>query len=193
VQALKPSAALLPKASQSLDAILTSATPVFKRVPKLAGELEIALAATDALARDPASTQVFKVLGSNDLASLGASAFVGLGAILRSVAQAQFSCNTASLWVHNFASSLSEGDSVGAWLRFSPIFDSKQAFAASTPSPDLHINPYPIEDPSQCQAGNEGYNGAQLIGKPPRTSTTVDDTTPPPGVLAEGRKAGLVP
>jgi hypothetical protein len=63
----------------------------------------------------------------------------------------------------------------------------------STPSADLHINFYPRENVSECQAGNEGYTGAQLIGDPGRTSTVVDNTLPPPGVLERGRKAGLVP
>jgi hypothetical protein len=198
VQALKPSAALLPTATNRLDAILLSATPVFKRVPPLASELQTALVAVDALARDPASTQVFKVLGSTDLASLGASAFVGLGAILRAVAPAQFGCNTAALWVRNFANALSEGDSTGAWLRFAPIIDlnggsSSQTFMQATPSPDLHLNYYPTENSSRCQAGNEVYSGAQRIGDPGKTSTTVDNTAPPPGVLAEAKKAGLVP
>jgi virulence factor Mce-like protein len=198
VQDLKPGAALLPTASQRLDAIVTSATPVFKRVPAVAGALQTALAAVDALARDPASTQTFKVLGSSDLATFGSSAFVGLGAILRAVAPAQFACNVAGLWVHNFASSLSEGDSTGGWLRFAPLIDlngrsRSQLFEQSAPSPDLHLNYYPIEDSSQCQAGNEVYSGSQLIGNPAKTSTTVEDTAPPPGVLSEGKKAGLVP
>jgi hypothetical protein len=193
IQALKPAASLLPRGAQRLDAILTSATPVFRRVPKLASELETALVAVDALARDPASTQTFKVLGSSDLATFGSSAFVGLGAILRSAAQAQFSCNTVGLWVHNFQSALSEGDSTASWLRFAPIINLNQMLPAGQPASDLHINPYPIEDSSQCQAGNEGYSGTQLIGPPPRTSTTVDNTASPPGVLALGKKAGLVP
>jgi hypothetical protein len=50
-----------------------------------------------------------------------------------------------------------------------------------------------VEGASQCQAGNEGYSGRQLIGSPHRTSTTVDNTTPPPAVLERGEKAGLVP
>jgi hypothetical protein len=198
VQSLNPSAALLPRAAARLDQIIRSATPVFERVPPLAGELQRALGAVDALARDPASTQVFKVLGSSDLATFGASAFVGLGAVLRAVARAQFACNVTGIWVRNFASALTEGDTAGAWLRFAPNHDlnggsRSQTYEQSSPSPDLHINPYPIEDSTQCQAANEVYTGAQLIGNPPRTSTTVDNTSPPPGVLAEGKKAGLVP
>jgi ABC-type transporter Mla subunit MlaD len=192
-QELKPSAALLPLATDRLDRIVTAATPVFRSVPTLATALRGAVGSVDALARDPASTEEFKVLGSSDLGTLGASAFLGLGAILRTVSTAQFACNVAGLWVRNFASSLSEGDKTGGWLRFSPLLDVPQTFQASTPSSDLHLNDYPIEDSSQCQAGNEGYAPGQLIGNPPRTSTRVDNTAPPPGVLARGAKAGLVP
>ncbi|MGI8863817.1 MAG: MlaD family protein [Solirubrobacteraceae bacterium] len=190
-QALQPGAALLPLASQRLDQFITAATPVFKRLPKLARELP--LATVNQLARDPNSIGTFKILGSNDLATFGSSAFVGLGATLRTVAPEQFACNVTGLWVRNFANSLSEGDSSAGWLRFSPIIDPNQEFQAATPASDLHLNYYPKESSSGCQAGNEVYRGTQLIGDPGRTSTVVDNTAPPPGVLALGRKAGLVP
>ncbi|MGH2870237.1 MAG: MlaD family protein, partial [Solirubrobacteraceae bacterium] len=103
-QELKRSAALLPLAARRLDAVVTAATPVYRRAPQLASVLTGAAASIDALARDPAAGQTFKVLGSSDLGTLGASAFVGLGAILQSVSSAQFSCNVAGLWVRNFAS-----------------------------------------------------------------------------------------
>jgi virulence factor Mce-like protein len=192
-QALRPSAALLPTAATRFDAIVTGATPVFRRVPALASDLQDAIAAVQALARDPASRQVFQGLGSNDLATFGASGLNGLGAILRAVAPAQFACNVASLWLRNFAAGLTEGDSTGSWLRTMPLFDPNQATQTATPAPDLHLNYYPTESAAQCQAGNEAYTGKQLIGNPPRTSTTVDDTAPPPGVLERGRQAGLVP
>ena len=190
---LRPAAELLPLASRRLDAIVVAGTPIWGPVPKLSSELRAALAAVQALARDPASRATFKDLGSNDLATFGASAFVGLGATLRAVASAQFSCNVAGLWLRNFSAGLSEGDSSGAWLRAMPLFDPKQSSQAASPAPDLHLNYYPAENARQCQAGNEGYAGTQLIGNPPPTTTTVDNTAPPPGVLAEGRRAGLVP
>jgi hypothetical protein len=155
--------------------------------------LQTALVTVESLAKDPASTQVFKVLGSSDLATLGASAFVGLGGILHAVAPAQFACNVTGLWLNNFQSALSEGDANASWLRFAPVIASNQLLAAGKPASDLHIDPYPIENSSQCQAGNEVYSGAQKIGDPGQTSTVVDNTAPPPGVLALGRKAGLVP
>jgi virulence factor Mce-like protein len=195
VAALRPGAGLLPTGAQRLDAIIRAATPVFGPVPKLASELEASLSATEALARDPASKQVFIQLGGNDLATFGASAFQGLGAILRAAAPAQLACNVADLWLRNFASGLTEGDATGPWLRSLPIFDGlNQGTQAGTPAPDLHINYYPIQDQAQCQAGNEVFTpGQQQIGNVPKTTTVVDDTSPPPGVLERGRKAGLVP
>jgi virulence factor Mce-like protein len=193
VRELRPAAHLMPTAARHLDQIVTTATPVFGPVPKLASELETSLAAVRALAADPASTKTFQALGRNDLATLGSSAFVGLGAILRAVAGAQFACNVADLWLRNFASGLTEGDSAGSWLRVMPVFDQKQSTQVARPASDLHDNFYPIESSTQCQAGNERYTRARLIGNPPRTSTVVDKTAPPAGALARGRKAGLVP
>ncbi|HWF55624.1 MAG TPA: MlaD family protein [Solirubrobacteraceae bacterium] len=193
VQDLKPGAALLPGTAMRLDALLRASPPVFKQLPAVASGLQSALAATKRLAVDPASTEVFTALGSNDLATTGASAFVGLGAILNAVAPAQFACNVAGEWVSNFASALSEGDGVSAWLRFSPLIDAGQLLQAAKPSPDLHMNYSPIEDSQQCQAGNEVYSGTQAIGNPATTSTYVTPTAPPAGVLALGRKVGLVP
>ena len=190
---LRPAAALLPAAAGRLDEVVRTATPVFRPVPTLASELQSALGAVQTLSRDPASIHTFRALGANDLATLGSSVFIGLGAILRAIAPAQLACNVAGLWVHNFASSLSEGDSTGGWLRTMPLFDQNESTQAATPASDLHFNYYPTEDQRQCQAGNEPYTGQQRIGSPARTSTSVDNTTPPPGVLQRGEQAGLVP
>ncbi len=192
-QSLKPGAKLVVPASKALDSVVVLATPLFKQVPPLATKLQSALAQVDSLAQDPSSTGVFTILGGNDLASFGASAFVGLGAILKTVAPEQFACNTTALWLRNFASGLSEGDSTAPWLRFSPLLDIPETFQASKPTSDLHINPYPSETSQGCQAGNEVYSGAQRIGDPGPTSTVVDNTAPPSGVLAKGQSVGLVP
>ncbi|MGE5617547.1 MAG: MlaD family protein [Candidatus Woesearchaeota archaeon] len=193
VSGLRPAAGLLPAAARGFDQVVRTATPVFGPIPTLAHRLQVTLSVQGALARDPFSTRTFRALGSTDLATLGASTFVGLGAILKAIAPAQLACNLAGLWVRNFASAISEGDGSGSWLRTMPLTDSNQSTETGTPAPDLHLNIYPIEDQSQCQAGNEGYTGRQLIGHPPRTSTEVDNTTPPPGVLERGRQAGVVP
>ena len=193
VRDLKPAAALLPTASGRLDAILVTATPVFKRVPRLAAALQTALVAVGVLAHDPATIESFNVLGSNDLASFGSSAFIGLGAILRAIAPAQFACNVAGIWARNLGSYISEGDAAGTWQRTVPVISITQSALASQPASDLHANPYPIEQGGQCQGGNEPYRPGQHIGSSQQTGSTVDNTLPPPGVLDRGRAAGLVP
>jgi virulence factor Mce-like protein len=191
--ALRPGAALLPAAGRRLDAVIRLASPAFKQVPALGSEVGNALVAVDKLARDPSLIQSFQVLGGNDLATFGSSAFVGLGALLRSVADAQFACNVTGTWLRNFASTISEGDSAGTWIRQIDLVDLNQTFLASTPASDLHLNIYPVENHSQCQADNEGYKPGQVIGDPGQTGTAADNTAPPPGVLARGQSAGLVP
>jgi virulence factor Mce-like protein len=193
VRELRPATALLPTAARRLDLIINASTPVFRLLPPLAGALQNAVGSVEALARDPNSIKTFQALGPYDLATVGSSAFVGLGSILRTVAKSQFACNVAGLWLRNFASGLTEGDNTAPWLRVMPVFDVPQSKQVAAPAADLHDNFYPLENSRQCQAGNEGYTGTQLIGNPPRTSTVVDDTSPPPGVLARGRKVGLVP
>lgn len=190
---LKPAAALLPTAGQDLDKLITGATPVFKLVPKVAATLQAALNAVGVLAHDKATTEAFKVLGNNDLASFGASGFVGLGAILRAIAGPQFACNVAGVWARNLGSEASEGNAAGTWLRVIPILNIGQQVQSGTIAPDLHANPHPIEQGGQCQHGNEPYTNGQVIGNNFQTGAKSDNTTPPPGVLALGRKRGLVP
>jgi virulence factor Mce-like protein len=190
---LRPAAALLGPATTDLTNIVRDATPVYKLLPAFASALTPALNATAAVAKNPASTELFKTLGATDLATLGSSALVGLGAILRTVSDAQFGCNITGTWLRNFASTVSEGDASGTWVRALLLLDIPQTFLASAPAADLHANPYPIENSSQCQAGNSPYTPGQKIGNDYTTGTTVDATSAPAEALARGRAAGLVP
>jgi virulence factor Mce-like protein len=194
-EALRPAASYLPTAASHLDTVLRAAPETLKLLGPVSSKLESTLTAARALASDKASTEAFQVLGVNDLGTTGSSAFVGLGAILNTVSSAQLACNVAGLWVNNFASSLSEGNSSGNWLRLELVLDLSHLTQPSDGEPDsnLHINTDPIEQGGQCQAGNEVYTGAQALGDPGHTSATVDNTTPPTGVYALGQKAGLVP
>ena len=191
--ALRPGAALLTGAARGIDGIVITATPVFRLVPGLAARTQSALGSAGTLARDPAAQNAFKVLNTNDLATFGSSAFVGLGALLKSVASAQFNCNVTGPWLRNFASTLSEGDSTGAWLRTEFLLGPTQTFEASKPSSDLNADIYPKETPSECQGANDVYSAGQKIGDPGPTSKLVDNTAPPNGVLALGARKGLVP
>jgi virulence factor Mce-like protein len=195
VQELKPGAALLPVAAQRLDQIVRSATPVYKLAPQLAGELQTALADVNKLASNPAAIETFNVLGNNDLATLGASAFVGLGAILESAAPAQLACNSEGIWAANFGgpnNPLSEGDPNGTWLRSMPVLDTGTLNQSPTPAPNLHLNYYPNETAGDCTAGNENYTSGQNIGQPRSFTNRVPQTSAPAGVLALDQKAGLL-
>lgn len=194
VQALKPAAALLPKGAQRLDQIIRAATPVYKLAPALASNLQAALVQVDMLASNPAAIETFNVLGDNDLATFGASAFVGLGAILNSAANAQLACNVEGSWAANFGgpnNPLSEGDATGSWLRSSLVLDSSSVLESATPAPNLHLNYYPNETAGNCTAGNERYSPGQDIGPPSSISNAVPQTSPPPGVLQRYQQAGL--
>jgi virulence factor Mce-like protein len=195
VQDLKPGAALLPTAAQDLDQIIRSATPVYKLAPQLAAKLQTALVDVQTLAKNPAAIESFNVLGNNDLATFGASAFVGLGAILEAAAPAQLACNVEGLWASNFGgpnNALSEGDSVGTWLRSGLVIDSSTLVQSAKPAADLHLNYYPNETSGDCSAGNEIYKTGQAIGQPVAHNNVVPKTSPPAGVLARYKAAGLL-
>jgi phospholipid/cholesterol/gamma-HCH transport system substrate-binding protein len=195
VQELKPGAALLPQAAHGLDQIIRAATPVFKLTPALATNLETALVNVDKLASNPASIQTFRILGSNDLATFGASAFVGLGAILSSAAEGQLACNIEGSWAANFGgpnNPLSEGDQSGTWLRSNPVLDQGTLLQSPTPATNLHLNYYPQETAGHCTAGNEHWSPGQNIGQPRSFTSRVPQTSPPPGVLNLAKKAGLL-
>lgn len=194
VQQLTPAAALLPEAGQRLDGLIKAATPVFKLTPPLAAKLQTALVDVDKLAANPASTETFKVLGDNDLATLGASAFVGLGAILEAAAPAQLGCNTIGSWVNNIGSAdgaSSEGDATGTWLRATLVADPSTLLESPTPAADLHDNYYPAETKGDCTSGNEQYRAGQDIGQPVAHANVVPTTSPPAGVLQREQAAHL--
>ncbi len=194
VQDLKPGAALLPRAAQRLDDIIRAATPVYKLAPELASKLQTALSDVDQLARNPAALETFNILGDNDLATFGASAFVGLGAILQAAAPAQLACNTEGIWAAIFGgpnNALSEGDSAGSWLRSIPVLDTGTLTQSGTPASNLHVNYYPNESAGDCTAGNEIYSSGQDIGQPQAFNNLVPQSSPPPGVTARYQAAGL--
>jgi virulence factor Mce-like protein len=194
VQALKPAAALLPKGTARFDQIIRAATPVYKLAPALADNLNSALVEVDRLASNPAALQTFNVLGDNDLATFGASAFVGLGAILNSAGNAQLACNVEGSWAQNFGgpnNPLSEGDATGSWLRSSLVLDTGTLLQSPSPADNLHMNFYPNETAGNCTAGNEQYSPGQNIGQPRAFANVVPQTSPPPGVLQRYQQAGL--
>src|SRR3954452_2045966 len=153
---LRRGAPLLRPTVDSLDAALRVATPIAVNVRTLAKPQLTLFAAVQRYASDPRAVRALQLLGSNDLATFGASGFVGLGGILATVSEAQLNCNVIALWAHNLAGVSGDGDRSGTWVRDLPIFKTNnETQHSAAPASDLHVNAYPNENSSECEAGNE--------------------------------------
>jgi virulence factor Mce-like protein len=106
---------------------------------------------------------------------------------------AQVQCNIVPTWGFSVAGSLLDGDADGSWITIQPLINVGQILQESVPSPDLHVNPIPHENFSECEAGNEPYLPGQQLGNPPGNQrNTTTSTSPPPGARALARRAGLL-
>ncbi|MFL5868534.1 MAG: MlaD family protein [Thermoleophilaceae bacterium] len=171
----RPGLRVLRPASQQLHSALVVGIPVLRRATGLADGLSDALRAVDRLSRDPATVPTLRQLRHLSRSSRP---------VLNLLAPAQLVCNYVSLASRNFASELSEGDSAGTWVRFTPILNRNvEAQPAGHAAPDLHINPYGhAGDDGECEAGNEPYLPGQRVGPVPGNQGGTESTSPPPGV-----------
>jgi virulence factor Mce-like protein len=140
--------------------------PVLRRASALSDRLRATLEEVEKLASDPLTRSTLRRLRT---------ALVSLLPTLRFVAPLQTPCNYLGVYFRNIASTVSEGDKAGNWLRTMVIPNPGQEQYRSSPAPDLHANPYPYTAaPGQhglCEAGNEPYKpGTQVIGHAPGTS-----------------------
>lgn len=182
--ALRPGVEELPRASTALRGALTVGTPVLQRVPQLTRRLDTALALLGRIAREPTTAGAAQRL---------IDAVTSTRTTLRTILPAQVTCNTAGLFVRNIASVVSEGDASATWFDFISIVDPDQSFQAATQSAQLHANPVPVNDASQCETGNEPFEPGRRVGSPggPQPART-ELTSPPPGVLQRARDAGVI-
>jgi phospholipid/cholesterol/gamma-HCH transport system substrate-binding protein len=164
---LGPSARVLPAATREMLATARTAIRVDPAVETLATPMDRTLSAVGRFAANPASTGALRILGSQDLATFGASAFVGLGAVLKTTWDAERACRTVSTWMERIAAIAGDGDEGGNWMRMMPIFETDQAKAEGAPSANLNANPYPNENAQECEAGNEGFASGGRIGNVP--------------------------
>jgi len=176
-RSLAPAGAILETSLLRIDSVIRASTPVTRRVGSLAAPMGETLEAVEEFAANPDALGAIRALKGEDLVTFGGSAFIGLGAILRTVADAQLHCNAAALWMRNLASIASEGDSGGNWLRMIPVFSNTQTSHEATPAPDLHVNPYPNANAEECESGNEPYEDGRAIGNPPGLQPTTTDVT----------------
>lgn len=192
---LRPAADILPQATRRLDATVRTAIPVARNARDLAPAMKATFAAVNRFAASRDGINAIKALGAEDLPTTGASLLVGLGALFKTVSDAQFACNAFGIYLRNLSSALSEGDAAGGWARVTPILDLRSGLSRhdATPDPNLHFNPYPNANANECEGGNEPYGPGQMIGNVPGNQSTAHDTTRPPAyATARARAAGLL-
>ena len=193
VRELRPAAPLLRPTISGLDRTLRVATPIAPQVRSLAKPQQQLFAAVNKYASDPLAIRALQLLGANDLASFGASGFIGLGGILATVSEAQLNCNVIALWAHNLAGVSGDGDRSGAWVRDLPIFKNNETQHSAKPASDLHVNAYPNENAQECEAGNEPYKPGAQIGNPAgNQSHTVAITHAPADATRRAIAAGVI-
>jgi virulence factor Mce-like protein len=181
---LRDGAGRLPQTANALAGALESGTHVLRRVPALAPKANTALRTLGTVARDPAAGGSLRKLTSTVRT---------LRPTVDYLTAAQVHCNTGGLFMRNFYSPVTQGDASGTWLTFYLIFRTQQDLKAPAPESDLHVNPYPHENASECESGNEPYTPGQLIGNPAGNQPTkTAETAPPAAVTARARAAGLL-
>jgi virulence factor Mce-like protein len=175
VHDMKPGIGVLPLAAGRLHAALQTGIPVLRRASALSQRLRTALHEVYVLASDP--------LARSTLARLR-TALDSLIPTLRFVAPMQTKCNYIGVFLRNIASTVSEGDASGNWLRTLAVANTDQVRSQPKPTADLHANPYPYTAaPGQhglCEAGNEPYATGQRIGHVPGVRARFTENVTPP-------------
>ncbi|HEU4978798.1 MAG TPA: MlaD family protein [Solirubrobacteraceae bacterium] len=180
---LAPFSAELRQASAPLGRAFSTGAPILRRALPFNRRLGDVFSA-------------FGGFGTDPLALGGLSDLTELSRVLLPVAAPlngmQSTCNSITLMFRNLASTLSDGDIVGRWLRFMivlpPDGPNNEGAPAAAPAdgPDahnhLHANPYPNEaapgQPRECEAGNEPYAvGRTMIGNVAGNQGTKVDRT----------------
>lgn len=185
---LRPAGAELPSTLGAIDTTLHAGITPLQRLPRFSGDLGKALVSLNTLSRDPNTNGSLRKLTDLAHATRGA---------LSLLVPAQVYCNVISLFTSGFAGvfgTLGTGD--GPSLGDLDLGESGaigEAAQNAAPSGNVGIDPIPIENQQQCQAGNEPWSGKQQLGNPTTvTSNTTRPTVQPPGVAALAAKAGLL-
>jgi virulence factor Mce-like protein len=170
---LRPAGRVLAPRARTIASALRTTTPVLRRTPELSRPLGGTLRALDRLSRDPsAAGAVRKLIDTLET----------LAPTLATFNPAQVRCNVAGRWARNLASVFSDGDGAGAWLNSYVIVEPSQILQSARQSANLHANPYPVQDDTQCEAGNEPYEPGRRVGNPGGVQRGTELTAPPAGV-----------
>jgi virulence factor Mce-like protein len=177
VHDLRPGIGVLPTAAGRLHRALRVGIPVLRRARALSDRLRASLQEVYLLSSDPLTRSALRRLRTALDSALPT---------VRYVAPLQVRCNYLGVYFRNIASTVSEGDAAGNWLRTLVIANPGQEQYRPDPAPDLHANPYPYTGQNGiCETGNEPYRPGQVIGHAP--GTTAGSTEDTGGPLGPGR------
>jgi ABC-type transporter Mla subunit MlaD len=171
---IAPAAELLPPTTERLAEAARAGVPTLHRARVLPPLLDDAFGQLQGLAADEPSVPALDSL---------AGVLPDLRSAVEYLTPYQTVCNYVAISSRNVASTVSEGNASGNWLRFSVILQPDEMFPRADPAPQLHFNPYPNGaapgQPHECEAGNEPYlPGLQLGNVPGNQGTTTELTSP---------------
>jgi virulence factor Mce-like protein len=176
---LGPAAALLPSTARRLEDAARATTPVLRRARGLGPLLDDAFVELEALgASEPSVPALDSVAG----------VLPELRSTVEFLTPYQTVCNYVAIASRNVASTVSEGNSSGNWLRFAAILQPTEMLPAENPAPKLHFNPYPNGaapgQPRECEAGREPYLPGRVLGNVPGNQGTGTELTSPESTAA---------
>jgi phospholipid/cholesterol/gamma-HCH transport system substrate-binding protein len=171
---IAPGTALLPSTATVLAQAAKAGVPVVRRGQILGPLLDEAFAQLRGLGVDEPSVPALDSL---------ASQLPDLRDSVEYLTPYQTVCNYVALGARNLASTPSEGNASGNWLRFGAILNTDEMFPRAEAAPQLHFDPYPNGaapgQPHECEAGNEGYLPGQQLGNVPGNQGTQTELTTP--------------
>jgi phospholipid/cholesterol/gamma-HCH transport system substrate-binding protein len=174
---LRAGTPLLPATTTRLNRAIDATTPLLGDVhrTKAPAQLGRALDALAGLSTNPARRPAIEEL---------IATVTSVKTTLDVLGPAQEQCNVAGLFTRNVSEATSGADTSGGWLNALVIFDDDLSSTSLTnqspaPSPRLHSNPYPAENRSECEAGNEPWLPGQHIGNVPGNQANTTAETKP--------------
>jgi ABC-type transporter Mla subunit MlaD len=176
---LSPAAKLLPATTNDLAAAAEEGAPILRRARVLPPLLDDAFVQLEGLGADEPSVPALDSL---------AGVLPDLRPAVEFLAPYQTVCNYFGISARNLASTPSEGNESGNWLRFSMILQPSEMLPTAEPAPELHFNPYPNGaapgQPFECEAGREPYGPGQVIGNVPGNQGLATEATSPESTAA---------
>jgi virulence factor Mce-like protein len=183
-RSIRPGTAVLGRSSGRLAAALEQGTITLRDTGALGDLIRAAFVRLSRLVDAPQTPKTLRHL--TDMVG-------SLGQALAIYNPAQLQCNVLGLWTRNVAPINAEGDAIGPWLSVQLVIHPQQSFQNATRSADLHTNPVPHNNSTECETGNEPFLPGQSIGNPPGNQPNrTEDTAPPAGPRARARQAGVL-